>query len=74
MKKYQVKPYEVARRGNRREAASVAPRGLPAFKIEASSDKDVRRLIRERYKQQGREVRCINAADASSYIVYVESK
>lgn len=73
--KYQVKPFEVPRRNrSRAELASVAPKSQPAFTVEASSDTEARARIRERYKQQGRTVRSLNAVSDTSYVVYVESK
>ncbi len=73
--KYQVKPYEVPRRRQPRpEVAAVSPKSLPAFSLEAPSDSALRNLLRERYRQQGRGVRSINAINAGSYVIYVESK
>lgn len=73
--KFQVKPYEVPRRTrSRREVATSSPKSLPAFALEAPNGDALRRMLRERYAQQGRGIRSINAVNESSYVVYVESK
>lgn len=76
--KFQVKPYEVPRRPGpnkpRQEIATASPKSLPAYNIEAKNDNEVRRLIRERYRQQGRTIRSLNHIAETQLVVYVESK
>lgn len=73
--KYQVKPFEVPRRNrSRQEIASATPKSLPAFAVEANSLEAARAAVRERYRQQGRTVRSLNAVADGQLVVYVESK
>lgn len=73
--KYQVMAYEVPRRGRpRQEVATATPRKQPSYTIEAMNDNQARALIRERYRQQGRAIRSLNAISDTQLVVYVESK
>ena len=76
--KYLVKAVEVPRATPRQRRASApapgTPKTLPVFSVEAGSDTEARRLVRERFRQQGRIVLSLNATGEDSLIVYVESK